>query len=76
MTLKTDKAVTNLYLNNCNIGTIGEGMKVFGEALADNKTLKLLRFYNNQIGDLGAGILAESLKINTGLEVVFLVKMT
>ena len=57
----------NLTLVNCDIGPTIEGAKALSVGLYSNDTLEVLNISNNKLGDLGAGLLAESLQVNKKL---------
>jgi len=57
----------NLMLNQITLADAK-----FTDALAENRTLKTLSLYNNQIGKKGAKLLADALAANSTLEQLFL----
>ena len=57
----------NLTLVNCDIGPTIEGAKALSVGLYSNDTLEVLNISDNKLGDLGAALLADSLRVNKKL---------
>mgnify|MGYP003723997515 CR=1 FL=1 len=66
--LMENTVVTEVWLCNCNMDTLGGQM--FGQVLKRNATLTELNLETNRIGPKGMVALAKALKENTGLSIL------